>query len=101
MPSRADADELISNCTVVLTDEDGVRVFRLTSNINGASILIPAAGFCGNGTLQGFGSQGRLWLSTINTVGSAFRLRLGSGINEVGAIVDRYDGFSVRAVRDP
>lgn len=101
MPTRAECEELISNCTVVLTEEDGTRVFRFTSRINGASILVPAAGFSGNGAWQGIGNSGRLWLATINTNGAAFRLRLNANATDVGAILDRHDGFSVRGVQDP
>ena len=55
MPSRAEWQELFNNSTRVWTSVNGVEGARFTSNINGNSIFIPAAGnkFDGKETHQG------------------------------------------------
>ena len=55
MPSRAEWQELFNNSTKVWTSVNGVEGARFTSNINGNSIFIPAAGnkFDGKETHQG------------------------------------------------
>ena len=51
MPTAAEFDELINNCTIEKTTVNGVNGYLLTSKINGNSIFLPMAG-CYNFDLQ-------------------------------------------------
>ena len=44
MPTREEFEELITNCTVTWTTQNSVKGRLFTSNINGKSIFLPAAG---------------------------------------------------------
>jgi hypothetical protein len=49
MPTTADFEELIANTTLTEEILNGVTGTRFTSNINGNSIFIPAAGYYSDG----------------------------------------------------
>jgi hypothetical protein len=49
MPTKADFEELIANTTSTWEILNGVNGRRFTSNTNGNSIFVPAAGSCVNG----------------------------------------------------
>ena len=51
MPTAAEFDELINNCTIEKTTMNGANGYLLTSKINGNSIFLPMAG-CYNFDLQ-------------------------------------------------
>ena len=64
MPSLGQQTELFNNCTYKWTTENGVKGCKLTSNKNGASIFLPAAGCRWNDNLGDVGSGCRYWSST-------------------------------------
>ena len=78
---------------------NGVYGRRFTSNTNGNSIFVPAAGYCGNGSVGSVGSYGVLWSSSLDVSGSRYALRLGFNSDIVGMSgSSRYNGLTVRAV---
>ena len=99
MPSREQIEELRDNCTTQWTTRNGVNGSLFTSNINGASLFLPAAGDRWGSDLYDAGSWGNYWSRTLD--GSypdgAYYLTFDSG-NVFWDNLDRYDGFSVRPV---
>lgn len=104
MPTKAEFDELIDNCTVTwVTSYNGVsvagRIFK--SNIAGymdKEIFIPAFG-CYDGTsLYKGDSTGYYWSSTYNSSSLEHRLGFDSGGLETNA-GRRYFGTQLRAVK--
>ena len=100
IPTRAEYDELMNttNCTWTWTTQNGVKGCKVTSKKNGNSIFLPAAGFRGDDNLDGAGSSGYYWSSSLCSGGdNAYNVVLYSGD------VYLYDGYryfgqSVRAV---
>ena len=66
MPTLADFQELIDNTTSEWTTQNGVKGRKFTSNTNGKSIFLPAAGYRRNGGLDYTGSNGYYWSSTLD-----------------------------------
>ena len=103
MPTKANFDELTANTTSAWTSVNGVSGVQFTSKVEGytdKSIFVPAAGYCGNGSLDNAGSYGYYWSSSLYESGSrnAWYLSFGSGnVNVNGSI--RVYGLSVRAVK--
>ena len=102
MPTRAEMQALIDNCTATWTSQNGVygRLFRGTGDYESKSIFVPAAGY-GNEYAHGdFGIIGDYWSSTPcnNTEGAYMMQHITSETLGVGAC-DRRFGFPVRAVR--
>lgn len=100
MPTKADLEELIANTTDTWESLNGVNGRRFTSNTNGNSIFIPAAGACGDGSVLNVGSYGELWSSSLYESGSRHAWGLGFYsdyvyMNHGG----RYYGLAVRPVK--
>lgn len=88
MPTLAEAQELLNNCTSVWTTESGVNGCRFTSNIEGykdKSIFLPYSGF--------------YWTSSLHTVfpDRAYML-VASSQNATYGFNERYIGQSIRPV---
>ena len=69
MPTDAEWTELRENCEWTWTSDyngTGVAGRIVTSNINGNSIFLPAAGYCGNDGLDNAGNYGNYWSSSLN-----------------------------------
>ena len=66
MPTQTEMQELISNCTVTWTTQNGVNG-RLFTGPNGNSIFLPAAGNRRGSELYGAGSYGLYWSSSLST----------------------------------
>ena len=100
MPTLDDIDELLDNCTDEWTTLNGVYGRKFTSNINGNSIFLPAAGFRWGGDLLYAGEDGDYWSSTQNPDGSsgAYGLYFNSGYALWYGNFSRYYGQSVRPV---
>ena len=104
MPTDAEWTELRTNCTWTWTSNyngTGVAGRIVTSNINGNSIFLPAAGYRAGGNLVKAGNEGRYWSSSLyaDSPYSAFHVYFTS--DDVLRYVDndsRYRGFSVRPV---
>ena len=65
MPTKAQCEELFSNCTSEWTTQNGVNGRKFTG-YNGATIFLPAAGIRWNGQLSDKGSSGIYWTSMNN-----------------------------------
>ena len=98
MPTKAEYDELMNttNCTWIWTTQKGVSGYKVTSNVNGNTIFLPAAGYRSYGNLYYAGSDGRYWSSSLYT-SSAYSVNFYSGDVDWGSL-NRCIGGSVRAV---
>ena len=70
MPTKAEQDELRSNCTWTWTTMNGINGYLVTSNREGytdRSIFLPAAGYRGDSLLSDVGSLGYYWSSSLYT----------------------------------
>lgn len=100
MPTAAEFQELIENCTYVWTTLNGVYGYLFTSNQNGNTLFIPAAGRYDGLSLNSRGSVGFYWSSTYYSAEGARLMNFyGSSLNPNDHIGRRY-GVSVRAVRE-
>ena len=100
MPSYAQIQELLDNCTTQLTTRNGVNGYLVTSNLNGASFFVPAAGKWLSGGLDVAGSYGYFWSRTLYTDYPYGAYNMGFQASYVTWFNgDRYNGRSVRAVR--
>ena len=99
MPTRAEWQELLDNTTVTWTTQNGVNG-RLFTASNGNSLFLPAAGCRYYSGLNGVGSYGGYWSSSLDTDGPnyAWYFEFGSFYDGVGSTYRSY-GFSVRPVR--
>ena len=98
MPTKAERDELRNNCTWTWTTQSGVKGYKVTSDKNGKSIFLPAAGARGNSSSSA-GSDGHYWSSSLSTdyPSSAYGLHISSDY-VYGYESGRCSGFSVRPV---
>lgn len=105
MPTKAEQDELVNNCTWVWTILNGVNGYLITSNIPGyteRSIFLPASGAYST-TVDQVGIYGLYWASTIGSGYSDFATYiLFSSIDDIDDYhthqFSRYYGHSVRPV---
>ena len=98
MPTIDDFQELESNCTSEWTKMNGINGRKFTSNINGNSIFLPAAGFRYNTIFDAVGSRGLYWSSSLSVPVSLASF-LGFDSDFAGTSEEyRYDGRSVRPV---
>ena len=99
MPTAGEFQELNDNCDSEWTDENGVTGRRFTSRINGNSIFFPASGYRNGTGLYDRGSYGDYWSASLHSQANGYHLRFDSaGVYPVSN-VDRFVGFSVRAVQ--
>ena len=100
LPTIAEFKELINNCKSEWTTQDGIKGRKFTSNKNGKSIFLPAAGYRDESSLDDAGECGCYWSSTpYNSYldYDAYELYFGSG-NCRTSNNWRYHGQSVRPV---
>ena len=102
MPSNDQFQELIDNCATEWTTRNGVNGRLFTSNINGATLFLPAAGYRWGGGYHNTGSYGKYWSRTLSVdyTYSAGYLFFDSGSVKCDGHA-RYHGHSVRAVYVP
>lgn len=67
MPTDAEWKELKQKCTWVWTEHGGKKGYKVTSNINGNSIFLPAAGYRDGGRLNFVGSLVFYWSSSLDS----------------------------------
>ena len=99
MPTFAECQALLDNCTSEWTTVNGVNGRKFTGP-NGGSIFLPAAGSRDGSSLSGQGSSGDYWSSSLypsNSLGARY-LYFNSG-NAYASHCGRYYGQSVRPVR--
>ena len=105
MPTKAERDELVDNCTWTWTTQNGVNGYKVTGP-NGNSIFLPAAGSCGS-YLATVNISGYYWSSSLkiddldytpHISNSAHIVYLYDGVvNELNCYYRNY-GYSVRPV---
>ena len=100
IPTKADWEELLSNCEHAWTTRNGVNGSLFTGP-NGKSIFLPAAGYYNNNAVYDEGHNGRYWSSSLYTDNNlnAWRLIFYSDTPSLSTY-NRCFGQSVRAVRD-
>ena len=107
MPTKAELDELRSNCTWTWyssgnTEFNGVAGYKVTSKMDGyldRFIFLPAAGGRLNKPLEGVGDAGGLWSSSLYTDTPDCAWYLNFSFGRVNAYYDyRILGLSVRPV---
>ena len=103
MPSQEQFEELINSSytTTEWTTQNGVKGRLITSNSNGNSIFLPAAGYRYRSSLGNAGSCGYYWSRTLyeSRPYNAWYLYIGSSGVHTSYDGDRSSGFSVRPVR--
>ena len=100
MPTAAEFQELYDNCTSIWTTLNGVNGRIFTSNLNGKTIFLPAAGNLDGTSLRDRGSIGRYWSSTFYSATNARRLSFAHSSVSPQFNAVRYDGYSIRPVQD-
>ncbi|MCR5361315.1 MAG: InlB B-repeat-containing protein [Bacteroidales bacterium] len=102
MPTSAEFQELVDNCSSEwVTDYNGTGVAGrlLTSNNNGNTLFLPAAGYRDDTGLDDAGSLGYFWSSSLIEISPYGARGLGLSSRGVRAYSGvRYNGRSVRAV---
>ena len=104
LPTEAEFQELIDNCTWTWTTQGGHNGYKVTSEKNGNSIFLPAAGYRYGSSLSYAGECGNYWCSSPYR-GNSYRARyLGFfgffGSHHYTGWGYRYYGFSVRPVSE-
>ena len=102
MPTEAEQQELIDNCTWTWTAQNGVNGYRVTGS-NGNSIFLPAAGYRIESSLGYDGYRGYYWSSTPGDgsyVGSRAYGLFYDGAECVDWSYLRYFGFTVRPITE-
>ncbi len=99
MPTKEEWQELYNNTTVTWTTQNGVNG-RLFTASNGNSLFLPAAGCRDDSNLNGAGSGGYYWSSSLYTGGPSYAwyFTFYSG-DYILYYCGRNFGLSVRAVR--
>ena len=100
MPTRAQMEELTANTTYQWVNNyngSTVNGGLFTSNTNGKTLFIPAAGLWLDGSKSRVGSGGFCWGSSPNGSSGAYFLNFYSGYKDVSNDGRKY-GFSVRPV---
>ena len=105
MPTKAEQDELRSECTWTWTTLNGVKGMKVTSNKEGYTnkwIFLPAAGDRGGTSLFNAGSYGFSWSSSLHTYYPfyAYNVYFNSDIVDWGNYYGRCGGQSVRPVSE-
>lgn len=101
MPTKAEQDELRTNCTWTWTTMNGVNGYRVTSNKSGytdRSIFLPAAGYCEDSSWRGAGSFGFYWSSSLFTDNPYTAWVINFNSSGGNTAVGRDGGRSVRPV---
>lgn len=105
MPSKAQLDELRSECTWTWTARNGMSGYLVKSNSNDKSLFLPAAGFHFGAELYGVDKNCYYWSRTLDTEVSNqanylwFYYNSSSSSGIAMGTGARCDGFVVRAVR--
>ena len=99
LPTHAEFQELIDNCTWEWTTQSGVNGYKVTGKVNGASIFLPAAGYRDGTSPIYAGSRAAYWSSTplASDMYLSYHLTFHGGYYGTGSVV-RYMGRTVRPV---
>lgn len=103
MPTSAECQELIDNTTSKWVGDyngTGVSGRTFTSNVNGNSIFVPAAGFCTGGSYRDIGQYGVLWSSSLYSSNVQKASYLIFNPDDLAVYPDnRCSGLNIRAVK--
>lgn len=101
LPTKAEFQELIDNCTWEWSTRNGHSGYKVTSKKNGNSIFLPAAGWRYGTSSRDQGSGGDYWSATPDesSAGNAYSLGFDEGLRRT-FLDRRYGGFSVRPVSE-
>ena len=101
MPTFAELEELSEKCTWTWTTQNGTKGIKVTSNSNGNSIFLPAAGGRWPDGLDNAGSDGFYWSGTLYDISddAAYDLYFGSGDLGWGDGYFRYFRYYGQSVR--
>lgn len=100
MPTSDEFKELYDNCTYVWTTLNGMNGLLFTSNMNGNTLFLPAAGHYNGKSLSGRRTNGYYWSTAYYTAEEA-KFMLFSSLNVYPqSSSERRYGFSIRAVQD-
>ena len=99
MPTFDEFMELINNCTLTWTTQDGVNGCQVDGR-NGNAIFLPATGYPGKSGLRDVG-RGYYWSSSLRAADSnaARNFSFSSALNDWNNNNNRLFGFPVRPVR--
>ena len=103
IPTDAEWTDLRENCTWTWTKQNSINGYLVTSNVNGNSIFIPAAG---NKTGTGYGyypNYGWYWSSTVNVAKCSIARTINfdkNGVTHYANVGVRCYGYSIRPVSD-
>ena len=101
MPTNAEWQELIDNCTWTWTTLNGINGYMVTSKKNGNSIFLPAAGIRYIDRLADDGYNGGYWSSSLESSYPFCAYYVGFKSGSVGRNSDgRWNGRSVRPVTE-
>ena len=100
MPTKDDWQELYDNCTWTWMSDGDVGGYRVTGS-NGHSLFLPAAGYRIGASLNGAGSGGYYWSSSLDSSdpNGAYNVYFDSGDVYPRGDYNRCLGFAVRPVR--
>ena len=99
MPMDSEWAELLDNCSSAWTTENGVYGCLLTSNYNGNSIFLPAAGCKLNTSVYNAETYCFYWSSSLDTSSSDSAMAMFYSIDEMGRDdASRYGGPTIRPV---
>jgi uncharacterized protein (TIGR02145 family) len=101
MPTRADFNELSSECSWQSATLNGIKGFKVTSKTNGNSIFLPCAGQRSDKGISDAGGSGYYWSSSLcdNTSNRAYVFDLHNAYTSLN-YNSRCKGYSVRPVCD-
>ena len=100
-PRKEQWDELMAHTNREWTTMNGVEGWLFTSRRNGKRLFLPAAGYRWDGELNNAGSYGCYWSSSLYTSDPSYAWSFAFNAGNTGMSCDgRYDGQSVRAVRE-
>lgn len=101
LPTKAELQELIDNCTWAWATQNGHNGYKVTSKKNGQSIFLPAAGYRYGDALYYEGEIGRYWSSIPDESYTGLAKFLYFGDDDHGVDWGRLSyGLSVRPVLD-
>lgn len=97
MPSSAEWEELIENCTWTWTNITGYKGYLVTSKINGNGIFLPAAGWLESGDSDREEKFGNYWSSSLES--DEELIAVGLGFHEDDVYIFQDDCFAGRSIR--
>ncbi|MBR5035219.1 MAG: hypothetical protein IKX71_07915 [Bacteroidales bacterium] len=101
MPTAAEQNELLENCTWICTTRNGINGYEVISKVNGNSIFLPAAGYKGDSSvIREDGEVGLYWSSSLTEGSSTYTsCRLRFAENEIDHIdINRSFALQIRPV---